>query len=100
MKLLSYADLIFIRTQLDLPGNDPRNAPLGTILDPFGIRDVQGIGNNVSNPFFGTADHLFPRVTTASYIDAQGTFTFGQTGINPIPVPTSYAIRDINLYDA
>jgi Ca2+-binding RTX toxin-like protein len=100
MKLRTYADLIFIRTQLDLPGNDPRNAPQGTILDPFGIRDVQGVGNNISNPLFGNADQLFPRVTTASYIDAQGTFTIGQNGFSPIPVPTSYAIRDINLYDA
>jgi Ca2+-binding RTX toxin-like protein len=99
-KLLTKADLNFIRTQLNLFGNDPRNAPLGTVLDPLGIRDVQGVGNNVTNPLFGNADQLFSRLTTPVYIDAQGTFTIGSAGFNPIPVPTSYAIRDINLYDA
>lgn len=66
-KLLSLTDIDFIRLQLDLPGNNPLNAPLGTILDPFGIRDTRGIGNNVQNPLFGTADQLFPRLTAPSY---------------------------------
>ena len=99
-KLLSLADIDFIRAQLDLLGNNPLNAPLGTILDPLGIRDTQGVGNNVQNPLFGTADQLFPRLTTPVYSDAQGTFTFGQTGLNFVPNPTSYAVRDVNLYDA
>ena len=97
---LTPADITFILTQLTLPGNDPRNAPLGTILDPFGIRDVRGIGNNVNNPKFGAADQLFPRLTTASYRDAEGTFTFGAQGLNTVPTPVSYAVRDVNLVDS
>jgi hypothetical protein len=80
-KLLSIADFDFLRAQLDLLQNNPLNAPLGTILDPTGIRDTQGVGNNVQNPFFGAADQLFPRLTTPNYNMAEGTFTFGQTGL-------------------
>ena len=97
---LTPADITFILTQLTLPGNDPRNAPLGTILDPFGIRDVLGIGNNVNNPKFGAADQLFPRLTTASFRDAEGTFTFGAHGLNIVSTPTSNSVRDVNLVDS
>ena len=97
--LLNRTDIDFIRAQLDLPGNDPRNAPLGTILDAFGIRDVSGVGNNVLNPLFGQADQPFPRLTPATYGNAQGTFTIGQAGFTQVPNPTSYAVRDVNLYD-
>jgi len=97
--VLTQADIDFIWAQLRLPGNDPRNAPLGTILDPFGIRDVQGVGNNVTNPLFGAADQLFPRLTHVHWRDAAGTFTFGQTGLSIVNQPTSYGVRDVNLVD-
>jgi Ca2+-binding RTX toxin-like protein len=97
--ILTQADIDFLWTQLRLPGNNPLNAPLGTILDSFGIRDVRGIGNNVTNPLFGAVDQLFPRVTAAHWRDASGTFTFGQTGLNIVNTPTSYAVRDVNLVD-
>ena len=60
---ISQADIDFIRAQLLLPGNDPRNLPGGTVLDPFGIRDVRGVGNNIVNPTWGAVDQLFSRVT-------------------------------------
>ena len=96
---LTQADIDFIWAQLTLPGNDPRQAPLGTILDPLGIRDVAGVGNNVTNPLFGSTDQLFPRLTTPQWRDADGTFTFGQTGLSIVDNPTSYADRDVNLVD-
>ena len=99
-KLLSLADIDFIRQQLDLLGNNPLNAPLGTILDPLGIRDTQGVGNNVQNPFFGNADQLFPRLTTPSYRFSEGAFSFGPTGLTFAAKPVSYAVRDVNLYDS
>ena len=68
-------DILFLLTQLRLPGNNPLNiAPIGTgtILDPFGIRNTQGIGNNLNNPLWGAADQLFPRLT-------YNAFTFKRT---------------------
>lgn len=94
---LNQLDLDFILAQLLLPGNDPRNAPFGTILSAFGIRDVQGIGNNVLNPTWGAADQVFPRLTQdATPYMAEGTlnpnFSINWT-------PTSYAQRNVNLVD-
>lgn len=93
-------DINFIKAQLNLPNNVPL-AP----VDNTGIRDVQGIGNNVFNPTWGSADQLFPRLTLASYGNAMGTFTFGTNGaitITPatLDAPVSYATRGINLVDA
>lgn len=64
-------DLDFILAQLLPPGNDPSNDPFGSILSPFGIRDVQGVGNNVLNPTWGAADQIFPRLTTATTITGE-----------------------------
>ena len=86
---LTLADLDFLWAQLNLPQNDPRNAPFGTILDPFGIRDVSGFGNNINNPFFGATDQLFVRKTPAVFKQAEGTFSHGPTGLNVVPVPSS-----------
>jgi len=99
VNLLDQTDIDFIRQQLDLPGNDPRSTLNGTILDPRGIRDVQGAGNNLLNPSWGSADTLFPRVSTPAWRDAQGSFTMGQRGPVFDMTPVSYAIRDINLID-
>jgi len=97
---ISQADIDFILAQLRLTGNDPRNLPGGTLLDPFGIRDVRGVGNNILNPTWGAVDQLFSRVTVDSTApDAQGTFTFGQQGAVINWTPTSYAQRGINLVD-
>jgi len=60
---LNQTDIDFLFAQLTLPGNDPRNAPLGTVNDPTGIRDVAGVGNNVLNPTWGNTSLAFPRVT-------------------------------------
>ena len=98
---LNANDIAFIKKQLTLPGNDPRNAPGGTIIDNTGIRDVQGIGNNVLNPTWGAADQLFSRITTdTTWAQSQGTFNFGPTGLTIDPTPTSYQDRGINLTDA
>ncbi len=94
---LNQTDLDFILAQLLLPENDPRNAAFGSILSSFGIRDVQGVGNNVLNPTWGAADQVFPRLTQDStpYM-AEGTlnpdFSINWT-------PTSYAQRNVNLVD-
>lgn len=63
---LNQTDIDFLFAQLTLPGNDPRNAPLGTVLDPTGIRDVNGIGNNVLNPTWGAVDQPFVRLTNTT----------------------------------
>ena len=98
---LNANDIAFIKKQLTLPGNDPRNAPGGSIIDNTGIRDVQGVGNNVLNPTWGDADQLFSRITTdTTWAQSQGTFTFGPTGLTIDPTPTSYQDRGINLIDA
>ena len=94
---LNQLDIDFILAQLSLLNNDPRNAPFGTILSPLGIRDVQGMGNNVLNPTWGSADQIFPRLTQDSTpFMAEGTlnpdFSVNWT-------PTSYAQRNVNLVD-
>ena len=97
---LTQTDLDFIWEQLRLPGNNPLNGINGTIVDPTGIRDVRGVGNNVTNPLFGAVDQLFPRTTTAQWRDAEGTFTFnGRSVTSTTYTPTSYATRDVNLID-
>jgi len=97
---LDQTDIDFIWNQLRLPGNDPRNLPGGTLLDPFGIRDVRGVGNNILNPTWGAVDQLFPRVTVDSTPpNAQGSFTFSQQGPVISWTPVSYAQRGINLVD-
>lgn len=97
--LLNQSDIDFIFAQLTLLGNDPRNAPLGTVLDPTGIRDVQGTGNNVSNPTWGSADQIFPRLVGSTYVNADGVVNFGNQGSPLIDTPTSYADRSVDLYD-
>jgi Ca2+-binding RTX toxin-like protein len=97
---LTENDIKFIRAQLTLLNNVPLNP-----VDNTGIRDVQGIGNNVFNPTWGSADQLFPRLTLVNYVNVMGTFSFAQNGaitITPatIDAPVSYATRGINLVDA
>jgi len=96
---LNQADIDFILAQLTLPGNNPLQGVLGTALDPTGIRDVQGIGNNVSNPTWGGADQLFPRLVTSSYVNADGTVDFTLQGSPLVSNGTSYADRTVDLYD-
>lgn len=96
---LNQTDIDFILAQLTLPGNNPLRGVLGTAVDPTGIRDVQGIGNNVSNPTWGSADQLFPRLVGSSYVNADGTVDF-TAGPNPfVAGATSYANRTVDLYD-
>ncbi len=97
--LLNQTDIDFILAQLKLPGNDPRNAAsgLGTVLDPSGIRDVGGVGNNVGNPGWGAVDQAFARLTTAGWTNAQGTLS---NTFQPNFNPTSYQTRDVNLWDS
>ena len=97
--LLNQTDIDFIFAQLTLPGNDPRNAPLGTVLDPTGIRDVGGVGNNVGNPLSGAVDQAFERLTNVGGEPVTGggtTTTFtpppappssGPVGAPPLPAP-------------
>ena len=100
MNLLDSTDIDFILNQLRLLGNDPRNTQGGTILDPRGIREVQGIGNNLLNPSWGNADTLFPRLTQQHWQSAEGTFSFGRHGLTVTPTPISYSVRDVNLVDS
>ncbi|OYU11078.1 MAG: hypothetical protein CFE38_13950 [Comamonadaceae bacterium PBBC1] len=97
--LLNQTDIDFILAQLNLPGNDPRRAltGLGTVLDPSGIRDVGGVGNNVNNPGWGAVDQAFTRLTTAGWTNAQGTLN---QSFQPNNTPTSYQVRDVNLWDS
>jgi Ca2+-binding RTX toxin-like protein len=97
--LLNQTDIDFILAQLTLPGNDPRRAlnGLGTTLDPSGIRDVGGVGNNVNNPGWGAVDQAFARLTTAGWTNAQGQLS---PQFAPLNTPTSYAVRDVNLWDS
>jgi Ca2+-binding RTX toxin-like protein len=98
--LLNQTDIDFLLAQLTLPGNDPRNAPLGTALDPTGIRDVAGVGNNVLSPTWGAADQLFVRVTTPVFGQAEGTVVFGgPQGPVITPGTPGYETRNINLVD-
>jgi Ca2+-binding RTX toxin-like protein len=94
MKLIK-TDLQYLWEQVTLPGNRGLNA-----LDNRGIRDVQGVGNNWFNPYFGAADQLFPRLTTASWTSAEGSFVFTQTGPVFDFTPVSYQQRNINLTDS
>src|SRR3990167_4310657 len=99
--LLNQTDIDFIFAQLTLPGNDPRNAPLGTVLDPTGIRDVGGVGNNVGNPLSGAVDQAFERLTNVDGEPVTGGGTTstvtpppappssGQVGAPPVPAPPS-----------
>ncbi len=68
---LNQTDIDFLFAQLTLPGNDPRNAPLGTVNDPTGIRDVSGVGNNVLNPTWGSTGMPFARVTGNASVPGQ-----------------------------
>lgn len=119
---LTPVDIQFLFDQVTLPGNDPRNGPFGAVpgaeLLPLGIRDVQGVGNNPYAPNYGNADQLFPRATTARYINATGTVTPNASGTIPAQfargiggidsatktlandgVAVSYAKRDVDLVD-
>jgi len=64
---LTQQDIVFLLTQLRLPGNVPLLP-----IDATGIRDVKGIGNNINNPTWGAADQLFTR-------DTYNAFTFNRT---------------------
>ena len=59
---LNQLDIDFLLAQLRLP----RNLPLLSI-DPTGIRDTQGVGNNVNHPTWGAADQMFYRLTAPHY---------------------------------
>ena len=100
---ISQSDIDFLWTQLRLPNNLPPNT-----LSFLGVRDVRGVANNVSYPLWAVVDQPFLRALSAVFTttptDANatsGTFSFGQTG-NVVYnyVPTSYAIRGINLVDS
>ena len=90
--VISQVDLDFILLQLRLPNNTPLMP-----LDMTGIRDTQGVGNNVLNPSWGAADTPFIRALTPQFIDAQQI-----TGRGPTTqlTPSNYAVRDINLVDS
>ena len=55
------------------PGGEEEEAPAG-------VRDLSGLGNNLDNPNFGTADQPFIRLTTARYGADEGI----NRAINPI----------------
>jgi Ca2+-binding RTX toxin-like protein len=76
---LNKKDLDFIYEQLSLPNNNPLLDPLGKVLSNTGIRDVQGVGNNLLNPTWGAADTVFPRATYNA-LNGQPLSTGGFTG--------------------
>jgi hypothetical protein len=55
---LAPQDLSFLLAQLRLPDNRPLQP-----LEPTGLRDVQGLANNLANPTWGAADQPFVRET-------------------------------------
>ena len=86
---LNQTDIDFLFAQLTLPGNDPRNAPLGTVLDPTGIRDVNGIGNNVLNPTWGAVDQPFVRLTNTTGTNTPPATAPSQLNGTPAPALSS-----------
>ena len=62
---LLLGDYNFLSSQLTIAaqGNTP-----ALITDPTGIRDLRGVGNNIFNPSYGTADTLFGRFTFNSFL--------------------------------
>jgi Ca2+-binding RTX toxin-like protein len=63
---LDLTDLFFILQQLRLPGNRPINSN-----EPTGIRSTRGVGNNVANPTWLSAQQPFT-------IDTYNAFTFNR----------------------
>jgi Ca2+-binding RTX toxin-like protein len=55
---LTLIDLAFLQTQVTLPFNLPLIP-----TDATGVRDSQGVTNNVINPLYGAADSPFTRLT-------------------------------------
>lgn len=90
------SDLDFILKQLRLPNNSPVLP-----IDMTGIRDVQGVGNNVANPSWGAGDTPFMRLFTPDFSNyTPNTFAgFGPAFSQP-GAQSSYQTRDINLQDA
>lgn len=89
---LTLTDLDFWWNQINLPNNTPAFP-----TDPTGLRNVAGVGNNVSNPSWGSANQIFPRLTTAVWRNAQGTLN---AQFRPVMTPTSYQVRGVNLVDS
>jgi Ca2+-binding RTX toxin-like protein len=90
------SDLDFILRQLRLPNNQPVLP-----MDMTGIRDVQGVGNNIANPSWGTASSPFLRLFSPDFNNyTPNTFVgFGPNYSNP-GVASNYGTRDVNLQDA
>jgi hypothetical protein len=81
------SDLDFILAQII---RAETNAPLQSPDLPFGLRTVDGIGNNAvpGQSEFGSADRVFPRMTDPVFRDAEN---FDSDGAGPAPAtPTSY----------
>ena len=83
---LTQFDITFLLAQLRLPGNQP---PLP--IDPTGIRDVSGVGNNINNPTWGTADQLFTRAT-------YNAFTFQRTLAQAVAEQTATGAVNLPLW--
>jgi Ca2+-binding RTX toxin-like protein len=83
---LTQLDLSFLLAQLRLPGNTPLLP-----IDPTGIRDVLGTGNNVNNPTWGAADQLFSR-------DTYNAFTFQRTLAQAVAQQTATGAVNLPLW--
>ena len=69
-----------------LPGNRPLLP-----IDPTGIRDVLGAGNNINNPNWGAADQQFTR-------DTYNAFTFRRTLAQALAQQTATGAANLPLW--
>ncbi len=68
---------------------------------PTGVRDLEGTGNNLANPDFGSADQPFIRLTDAHYgaPDANGNMSVNPifAGLDPRTISNVLGTQDANL---
>jgi Ca2+-binding RTX toxin-like protein len=83
---LVLSDIQFLLSQLRLPGNTPLLP-----IDATGIRDTQGVGNNINNPTWGNADQLFTR-------DTYNAFTFNTTLAQALATQAATGSPNLGLY--
>ena len=78
------SDLEFILDQIEIAeahaaGGDLRELIGDDPAKPFGLRTVDGSFNNLTNPQFGAADTVFPRMTSPEFREAADGTSFSQT---------------------
>jgi hypothetical protein len=90
------SDLEFILEQII---QAEQNLPLPNVQVPFGLRTLDGSGNNLvqAQGDFGAADNIFPRMLPASFDPAQP--AVGGFGV-PAGTPSSYTQTSGLVFDS